>query len=581
MSGASHPTVPGVYGPGTHTDTKFTPVPEDTQRIFNHLVSQTPGFTKDPELLSKVKFVGDDYPTLPGPIKAVSVAAALHAMSGVLADEILALRGAPSKERQITVDTTHTAFWFAAIATCFLDGEDVVSLVKGKKLGGVVPDFEQGWIDTPMKYRSTAIYPTKDKDAWYSFHGSLAAVPLLESLGIDPQAADCKTPAEAWEHIAQTLRTKTAAELEFNNLLHGFCGSLCFTPEAWNNSEMGKSLARHPVVNVQQQTQAAPTPAVAFPPLDPADMRPLAGVKVVEMTRIIAGPQIGAVLSSYGADVIRINAPHLIDVNVLQLTLNAGKRTIAIDLRKPDDAAYLRSLLADADVFVQGFRQSRLEKWGLGLNSLLRMAAERQKGIVYVSENCYGPDGYYAERPGWQQIADAAAGSAYVQGRALGLPEGECVLPSLPVSDMTTGIIGAVGAMQALRDRAVKGGSYYVHAALTTVNTFALTPEVGLYQPETVKECADRFRWGPMRSSDHVFDLLFTVWDGWTRVFADRLREDNDKLFKRFDRSEFAGRRIAFLKPVVSFGSDDASSPEWRTPSVPYCLEDKANVAFR
>ncbi|KAH7063549.1 CoA-transferase family III domain-containing protein [Macrophomina phaseolina] len=580
MSDASHSTVPDVYGPGTHTDTKFTPVPEDTQRIFNYLASQTPGFTQDPELLSKVKFVGDEFPVIPGPIKAVSVAAALHAMSGVLADEILTLRGAGSKDRKITVDTTHAAFWFAAIGTGFVDGEDIVSLVKQKKLNDIVPDFEQGWYDTALKYKSTAIYPTKDPETWYSVHGSLAAVPLMKSLGINPDAG-CKTSDEAWNHIAQTIRTKTPSELEFNNLYNGFCGSICFTPEAWNNSEMGKSLAKHPLVNVQHQYQAAPTPRVSFPPLNPSDKRPLAGIKVVEMTRIIAGPQIGAVLSSYGADVIRINAPHLVDINVMQLTLNAGKRTTAVDLRDAADRAYLHSLLADADVFIQGFRQSRLEKHGLGLNSLLRTAGERGRGIVYVSENCYGPDGYYAERPGWQQIADAAAGSAYVTGRALGLPDNECVLPSLPISDMTTGIIGAVGAMMGLRDRATKGGSYYAHASLTAVNTFALKEEVGLYPQEVVRECQERFAWAPMRAKDHVFDLLFTVWDGWKRVYGEsRLREDSG-LFQRFGESVFGGRRLSFLRPVVSFEGDAESSPEWRSPSVPYCLQDKSEVVFR
>ena len=76
------------------------------------------------------------------------------------------------------------------------------------------------------------------------------------------------------------------------------------------------------------------------------------------------------------------------------------------------------------------------------MDTLLAKAAERRKGLVYVSENCYGPDGYYAERPGWQQIADAAAGSAYVQGRGLGRPDGECVLPSLPVTFQAKALVG-------------------------------------------------------------------------------------------------------------------------------------------
>ena len=101
--------IPDVYGPGTYTDKTFVPVPQDTQRIFRQLVSQTPGFTQDEAILSKVKFTGEEYPVIPGPIKATSVAAALHAMCGVLADEILAIRGAKDDKREITGNTTDAA----------------------------------------------------------------------------------------------------------------------------------------------------------------------------------------------------------------------------------------------------------------------------------------------------------------------------------------------------------------------------------------------------------------------------------------------------------------------------------------
>ncbi|GKU14766.1 unnamed protein product [Fusarium langsethiae] len=460
--------IPDVYGPGTHTDRTFTPVPQDTERIFRLIASQTPGFTQDEEILSKVKFEGESFPVIPGPIKAVSVAASLHAMAGVLADEILAIRGAENKQRQITVNTTQAGLWFGNIATAYVDNKDALSLAKSGELKKLLPNWEQGWVDTPLKYRTTGLYPTSDPEVWYSLHGSMKAEPVLKSIGVDP-SEPISSNEEAAAHIAKFTSKLSPEKLELTNLLNGNCGSICFTPKQWNESEMGKSLAAHPLIN-----------------------RPLAGVKVVEMTRVIAGPQIGAILSSFGADVIRVNPPHLPDINIMQLTLNAGKRTIAIDLRKPEEAALIKSLIADADVFIQGFRMNKMPKYGPGLNDILKMAGERGRGIVHVSENCYGPDGYYAERPGWQQIADAAAGSAYVTGKSLKLPNNEVVLPSLPVSDMTTGALGAVGTLLALRDRATKGGSYAVHASLVAVNTYALRPDVGLYSPETVAECAAR-----------------------------------------------------------------------------------------
>ncbi|KAK3202468.1 hypothetical protein GRF29_161g1290338 [Pseudopithomyces chartarum] len=569
---SSSDRIPDVYGPGTYTDKTFTPVPEDTARIFRLLASQTPTFTKDEALLSKVQFTGEDFPVIPGPIKATSVAAAMHAMCGLVADEILTIRGAEDKNRKITVNTTHAGLWFGSIATAYLNGEDALTLAGKGELKKVIPNWEQGWVDTPLKYRATGLYPTKDPEVWYSLHGSLDAIPVLRSIGLDPDTKVASNE-EAAALIAEHTQKFLPAELEMNNLMSGLCGSVCFTPKQWVESAMGKSLANNPLVDVEQQTHAVPTGPVAFPPLKPNDLRPLAGVKVVELTRVIAGPQIGTILTSLGADVIRLNPPHLRDINILQLTLNAGKRTSTVDLRNAEERAYLQSLLDDADVFIQGFRFGKMKKFGLGLEEMLEMAGKRGKGIVYVSENCYGREGYYRERPGWQQIADAAAGSAYVTGKALeltqNLPANEAVLPSLPVSDMSTGILGALGTLIALRDRATKGGSYSVHSSLTGVNAYALREDVGLYPVEIVKECQERFQWQSMRGSHHVLDLIVTVWKGWKKVFGEYL-EENSGWFQSFENSAFDGRKLSFLNPVAKI---DGVPYGWEAASLPYGAE--------
>ncbi|KAF2636334.1 CoA-transferase family III [Massarina eburnea CBS 473.64] len=576
MSSSSR--VPDVYGPGTYTDSSFTSVPEDTARIFRLIASQTPNFTKDEAVLSKVRFTGEEFPVIPGPIKATSVAAALHAMCGVVSDEILTLRGEEDKNRQITVNTTQAAMWFGCIATAFVGGEDAMSIAGKGELKKTVPDWEHGWTDTPLKYRTTGLYPTKNPEVWYSVHGSMNAVPVLKSLGIDPETK-VKDNEEAAKLIAEHSSKFTPEELEMKNVMNGFCGSIVFTPQQWRDTAMGKSLSAHPLVNVKQQTHAIPTSPVAFPAFDASDKRPLAGVKVVELTRVIAGPEIGTILSSLGADVIRLNPPHLPDINIMQLSLNAGKRTSTVDLRSDSDRAHLQSLIEDADVFLQGFRLGKMKKWGFGLEDILEMAGKRGKGIVHVSENCYGPDGYYGERPGWQQIADAAAGSAYVTGRALqltqNLPKNEAVLPSLPISDMSTGVLGALGTLIALRDRAVKGGSYAVHASLTAVNAYALTEEVGLYPVETVKECQERFAWREMRGQHHVLDLLITVWQGWKKVLGNYL-EENSGWYQSFENSDFQGKRLSILNPV--FGGVGA---HWSTPSVVYGKEKLEDMRWK
>ncbi|KAK4463547.1 succinate--hydroxymethylglutarate CoA-transferase [Cladorrhinum samala] len=608
------------YGPGTFTDEEFQPAPDEAARIFRLLADQTPGFLTagGRVLLGKVRFTGEPYPVIPGPVKSVPIAAALHAMTGVLADEILSLRGHRNPSRRICVNTTHSALWLSTASTAYLDGRPILSFLSDGTLSKVVPNWQNPNQLRPMGLRGTSIYPTRIKGRWYLLHGSLDAAPMLRNLGIDPDGAveegAATTPAKAYEHIARTVAAHSPEELEYKNMTAGFCGSICFTPSEWASSSMGKALAGRPLVDVERLEPgcycAASLPPVGFPaffgdaaaaaagspsPSPSPSRRPLEGVKVLELARIIAAPEIGAVLASYGADVIRVNAPHLPDMSVLQVSLNAGKRTIALDLREEGDRRKMETLLGDADVFIQGFRPGTLKRFGLGEHDVLSVAAKRGKGIVYVAESCYGAEGLYSSRPGWQQVADCASGLAHVMGRSYGLGDGECVLPSLPISDMMCGLVGAVGVMMALRDRAVKGGSYVVRPALVRGNMFALSGEVGLYSPEVVRHCQERFAWSEMRAQHHVLDLLKAVWEGWQRdeLMRERyLREGNREFWQSWEKSAFGpggGMRLSILKPVVRFQTlnldghqeiEKETAPGWTSPSVPYCFHDKDEVHF-
>lgn len=254
------------------------------------------------------------------------------------------------------------------------------------------------------------------------------------------------------------------------------------------------------------------------------------------------------------------------------MTLNAGKRTIDLDITKEEDMARLYELIEDVDVFIQGFRLGSLARKGLALQDLLNVAAKRNKGIVYVDENCYGPDGPFNERPGWQQIGDAASGSSYIMGQSQGYEKGKSVLPPLPASDMLTGIVGAVGVMIALRDRAVKGGSYHINSSLVAADTFALEEEVGLYPPETVKEVQKQFDFAPITPDLYVTEVLRAVIDGWKKGLPGCLDEDSKFMMKFKDPGVWGHQSL--LKPVARLG-DDASTPTWKTPSVPNCHEDR------
>ena len=164
--------------------------------------------------------------------------------------------------------------------------------------------------------------------------------------------------------------------------------------------------------------------------------------------------------------------------------MTAGKKVYSLDLNDENDKEHLQELVNEADVITQAFRLGSIDRRGFGLEKVVEMAKRRGKGVVYVDLNCYGPDGYYAERPGFQQIADAATGCSYVCAKSLGFEDGVGVLPSLPIADMLAGAVVILDVMLALRDRAKHGGSYHAFSVLCSVDSFQLSEEVGLYGPE-------------------------------------------------------------------------------------------------
>lgn len=145
--------------------------------------------------------------------------------------------------------------------------------------------------------------------------------------------------------------------------------------------------------------------------MDRGDKRLLAGIKVLDLSRIIAGPVISRILAEYGADVLKITSPNLSDVSFFQVDVNMGKKTADLDLKTAVDKAKFDELLKEADVVVDGYRPGALTKLGYGPEAVAKMAAARGRGIVYVTENCFGYQGEWAARPGWHQTADSVRSS--------------------------------------------------------------------------------------------------------------------------------------------------------------------------
>lgn len=137
--------------------------------------------------------------------------------------------------------------------------------------------------------------------------------------------------------------------------------------------------------------------------------RLLSGLKVLELCRIIAGPVVTRILGEYGADVLKVTSPQLSDVPFFQVDGNMGKHATDLDLKSPEGRKVFEELLKEADVVVDGYRPGAIDKLGYGPAALAKLAADRGRGFVYVNVNCFGYEGEWAGRAGWQQIADCVS----------------------------------------------------------------------------------------------------------------------------------------------------------------------------
>jgi hypothetical protein len=236
--------------------------------------------------------------------------------------------------------------------------------------------------------------------------------------------------------------------------------------------------------------------------------QPLSGIRVLELCRIIAGPSIGRTLAEYGASVMKITSPDLPDVPFFQVDGNVGKHCCDIDLKSVSGRKTFEELLQSADVILNGYRPGALEKLGYGPQEIIKKVRHRGKGIVYVTENCFGPSGEWSGRPGWQQIADCVTGIAWGQGQFMGLSEP--VVPPFPMSDYGTGCMGAIAALTGLLRRANEGGSWLGSTSLCQYDIFL--QQLGLYGENECQEIREIFGSGKegffeLRHSDSVDEI--------------------------------------------------------------------------
>ena len=285
---------------------------------------------------------------------------------------------------------------------------------------------------TPYRNVATNIYETKDK-RFFHVHGSLNPNPTLAALGL-PEEMSFTSYEEALGPIQ-----KAVSELDSDALQklmsdeYKQAGTICWTTEEFKNSEHGKANAHVGLYEICLKENAAQKPSWWPDTAQTSAKRPLVGFKVVDLTRIIAGPTITRGLAELGASIMRITAKHLPDMHLLHPDLNWGKWNASLDLRTEEGRETLRNLILDADCVVSGYRPGVLKKYGFDTDDILKLCEKRDHGIIVVRENCYGWNGPWSYRSGWQQISDANVGVSMEFGRAMG--NDEPVTPVFPNSD--------------------------------------------------------------------------------------------------------------------------------------------------
>jgi crotonobetainyl-CoA:carnitine CoA-transferase CaiB-like acyl-CoA transferase len=218
------------------------------------------------------------------------------------------------------------------------------------------------------------------------------------------------------------------------------------TPHAW-------ALAGLPLISITKIGDAAPKPW-------PKGDRPLAGIRVLDLSRVIAGPVAGRTLAAHGADVLLISGPDLPAIPWLTIDTGRGKLTSLVELKSEQGRAVLRGLLAQADIFSQGYRPRAIA--GLGFSP--EDAATINPGVVYVTLSAYGHAGPWAERRGFDSLVQTATGFNHAEGQAAGM-DGPKELPA-QMLDHATGYFMAFGAMMAKARQAREGGSWHVQVSL-------------------------------------------------------------------------------------------------------------------
>ncbi|TDN68643.1 CoA transferase [Paraburkholderia sp. BL10I2N1] len=372
----------------------------------------------------------------------------------------------------------------------------------------------------------TGFYATRD-GRWIQLHTNfqhhLDGVLRVLGCANDPAA------------VAAAIRGWDGATLDQTLADAGLCAALIRAPHEWGALDQAKAVAALPLFEIERIGDA--------PPESPGRgdaARPLAGTRVLDLSRIIAGPVAGRALAQHGAQVLLVNGPHLPNIAPLVIDNGRGKRSATLDLRDEAAREQLRALVShDADVFLQAYRPGSLAARGFAPEQLARL----RPGIVCVSISAYGHTGPWAMRRGFDSLVQSASGIAWTESRAAAAgdesaAQGQSDRPKhLPCQalDHATGYLAAFGAMAALARRATEGGSWHVSMSLAQTGRWL----------QSFGQVDDGWR-TPDVTFDDVQDCLETVESPFGRIRAATPAE------------RMSETQPFYARPPVPIGTDEA-----------------------
>jgi crotonobetainyl-CoA:carnitine CoA-transferase CaiB-like acyl-CoA transferase len=435
-----------------------------------------------------VTFTGGTDPILPTPFRVGVAGAATLAATGIAAADLWQHR--TGRGQSIGVDVRQAT----------------ASLRSGHYLK--VGDGHVSSARNPIM----GVYPTKD-GRWSYVHANFPnhRAAALKVLGCE----------ENRESVTRAVATWNALDLEEAILAAKGAGGMVRSHAEWADHPQSAAIAALPLMEIVRIGDSPPEPL-------PAGNRPLSGIRVVDVTRVLAGPTCARTLAEHGADVMKISAEHLPNLGYQELDTGHGKLSTYLDLRKQQNVDTLRGLVKDADVFSQGYRPGTLGARGLSPEEL----AAIRPGLVYVSLCAFGHTGPWASRRGFDTVVQTVSGITTRQAEIVpGKTPGPQFYP-LSAIDYCTGYLMAAGAMIALKRRAEQGGSWLVRISLA---------QVGKWIVDLGEVPADALR-------DVPAEFTAEELDRWSMV------------------SETPSGRLRHLAPVVQLSE---TKPYWARPAVP------------